>query len=93
MSMGVGWPGKHIGSGAYWYCQRSGIRYNLDDGVWENGILVAPDFSDLNAGGSFGVLGSRDADIARRIKEDTSDLMPHPKLVQPNEPDDNVYFS
>ncbi len=91
--MGKGWPGKKISSGAWWYCSRSGIRMNLDDAVWEQGILVAPDFSDLQAGGSFGLLGSRDADIARRIKEDTSDLMPHPKLVHPNEPDQDVYFS
>ena len=93
MSMGIGWLGKKIDSGAWWYCSRSGIRMNLDDAVWEQGILVSPDFSDLVAGGNFGLLGSRDADIARRIKEDTSDLMPHPKLVEPNEPDQDVWFS
>jgi len=92
MSMGVGWPGKKIQSGAWWYCSRSGIRANLDDMVWEQGILVSPDFSDIVAGGNFGLLGSRDADIARRIKADTSDLQPHPKLSHPNEPDQDVYF-
>jgi hypothetical protein len=92
MSMGVGWTGKKIESGAWWYCSRSGIRMNLDDAVWEQGILVSPDFSDLVAGGGFGLLGSRDADIARRIKDDTSDLQPHPKLSQPNEPDQDVYL-
>jgi hypothetical protein len=93
MSMGRGWPAKKINSGAWWYCSRSGIRMNLDDAVWEQGILVDPAFSDIVAGGNFGLLGSRDADIARRIKQDTTDLMPHPKLVEPNEPDQDVYFS
>jgi hypothetical protein len=71
---------------------RSGIRANLDDMVWEQGRLIAPEFSDTIAGGSFGLLGSRDADIARRIKQNVSDLQPHPKLVTPNMPDEDVYF-
>ena len=89
--MSDGWPGKHINSGAWHYCQRSGIRANLDDMVWEQGLLVAPEFSDIIAGGQFGLLGSREADIARRIRENTSDLQPHPKLAQTNLPDEDVY--
>ena len=92
MSNGGMWPAKKIDSGAWWYCSRSGIRMNLDDAVWEQGILVAPQFSDRVEGGQFGVLGSRDADITRHIQNDTSDLRPHPKLSQPNEPDEDVYF-
>lgn len=90
--MPQGWPGKHTDHGAWFYCQRSGIRSNLDDMVWEQGLLVAPEFSDLVAGGQFGLLGSREADIARRIRENTTDLQPHPKLSQPNEPDEDVWF-
>jgi hypothetical protein len=86
------WPGKHINSGAWFFCMRSGIRYNLDEMVWEQGRLVGPDWSDSLAGGEFGLLGSRDADIARRLKMNTSDLQPHPKLSQPDNPDDDVYF-
>jgi hypothetical protein len=87
------WAGKKIDSGSWFYCMRSGIRMNLDDAVWEQGRLISPEFSDTLAGGAFGLLGSRDADIARRIKQSTSDLQPHPKLSRPNEPDEDVYFS
>jgi hypothetical protein len=86
------WPGKHIDSGAWFFCMRSGIRSNLDNMVWEQGRLVDPDWSDSLAGGEFGLLGSRDADIARRLKMNTTDLQPHPKLSQPDNPDDDVYF-
>lgn len=61
--------------------------------VWEQGRLVAPQFSDVIQGGGFGLLGSREADVARKIKQNTSDLQPHPKLSQPNMPDDDVYFT
>lgn len=88
----AGWPGKRISSGAWHTCQRSGIRANLDDMIWEQGRLVAPQFSDVMAGGQFGLLGSREADISRHIQQDTSDLQPHPKLSQPNMPDEDVYF-
>lgn len=91
--MSEGWPGKTINSGAWHYCQRSGVRANLDDMVWEQGRLVAPQFSDVIQGGGFGLLGSREADVARKIKQNTSDLQPHPKLSQPNMPDDDVYFT
>lgn len=91
--MGGMWPGKKIHSGAWHYCARYGVRANLDDMIWEQGILVSPEASDSLAGGQFGLLGSRDADVARRIKQNTSDLQPHPKLSQPNLPDDDVYFN
>lgn len=71
---------------------RSGTRSNLDEMVWEQGRLIAPEFSDTIAGGSFGLLGSRDADISRRIRQNVSDLQPHPKLSQGNMPDEDVYF-
>lgn len=90
--MGNGWPGKHANHGAWHTCMRSGIRTNLDDAVWEQGRLVDPKFSDTIAGGAFGLLGSREADISRRIKQNTSDLQPHPKLSQPNVPDEDVYL-
>ena len=86
------WGAKKISSGAWHYCMRSGIRANLDEMVWEQGRLVAPDWSDSLMGGAFGLLGSRDADIARRIKDNTSDLQPHHKLSEPDNPDDDVYF-
>ena len=92
MSFGRGWPAKKIEDGAWWYCIRSGIRSNLNEMIWEQGMLVAPQFSDALAGGAFGLLGSRDADIARRIAQNTSDLMPHPKLSEPNLPDEQVEF-
>jgi hypothetical protein len=87
------WAGKHTDHGAWFYCMRSGIRSNLDNMVWEQGRLVDPDWSDTLAGGNFGLLGARDADIARRIAKNTSDLQPHPKLNQGNLPDDEVYFT
>ena len=86
------WAAKKIESGAWFYCQRSGIRMNLDDAYWEQGRLISPEFSDLQAGGAFGLLGSREADIARRVKQNIADLQPHPKLSRPNEPDQDVYF-
>ena len=86
------WSGKHITSGAWTYCMRSGIRTNLDSAVWEQGRLISPEFSDTVAGVGFGLLGSRDADIARRLKQNVSDLQPHPKLSTPNEPDEDVFF-
>ena len=89
----AGWPGKHTDHGAWHYCQRSGIRSNLDDMIWEQGRLVAPEFSDVLAGGTFGLLGSRESDIAKRLRQNTSDLQPHPKLSQPNLPDEDVYFT
>lgn len=91
--MSEGWPQKHANHGAWTYCQRSGIRTNLDDAVWEQGILVSPEFSDVMSGGSFGLLGSREADIARRVRENITDLQPHPKLSQPNLPDEDVFIS
>lgn len=91
--MSEGWPAKKISHGAWAYCQRSGIRMNLDDAVWEQGILVHPDFSDIIAGGSFGLLGSREADIARRVRMNITDLQPHPKLSQSNLPDEDVYIA
>jgi hypothetical protein len=93
MSMGKGWPNKTWDHGAYHYCFRSGIKMNLDSAIWEQGMLVSPEFSDSLAGGNLSLLGSRDADIARHIKQDTSDLQPHPKLSEPNEPDEDVYFN
>jgi hypothetical protein len=93
MSFGKGWPNKFLGDhGAYAYCFRSGIKSNLDDMIWEQGMLVSPEFSDTVTGGNFGLLGSRDADIARHISQDTSDLQPHRKLSEPNEPDEDVDF-
>ncbi len=86
------WAAKHIDHGAWFTCMRAGIRSNLDDMVWEQGRLISPEFSDTISGGNFGLLGSRDADIARRIKQNISDLQPHPKLQQGNLPDDEVYF-
>lgn len=86
------WAAKHIDSGAWHTCMRSGIRSNLDYMIWEQGRLVAPEFSDVIAGGSFGLLGSRDADIANRIRQNVSDLQPHPKLSQSNLPDEDVFF-
>jgi hypothetical protein len=93
MSFGKGWPNKFLGDhGAYAYCFRSGIKSNLDDMIWEQGMLVSPEFSDTVTGGNFGLLGSRDADIARHISQDTSDLQPHPKLSEPNQPDEDVEY-
>ena len=86
------WSGKKITSGAWFYCMRSGIRTNLDDAVWEQGRLVDPGWSDKLMGGTFGLLGSREADIAKRISQNTTDLQPHPKLAAPNSSDDDVYF-
>ena len=90
--MSEGWPAKHINSGAWFYCQRSGIRSNLDTGVWEQGLLVAPEFSDILAGGRFGLLGSREADIAQKVRQNITDLQPHPKLSQSNLPDEDIYI-
>ena len=92
MSMGRGWSAKYIDSGAWGYCFRSGIRMNLDEAVWEQGRLISPEFSDSIAGGAFGLLGSREADIARRVRQNISDLQPHPKLSSPNLPDQDVYM-
>jgi hypothetical protein len=86
------WAAKHADHGAWFTCMRSGIRSNLDEMIWEQGRLISPEFSDIIAGGAFGLLGARDADIARRIKQNVSDLQPHPKLAQGNLPDDEVYF-
>ena len=87
------WPGKHTNHGAWGVCMRTQIRFNLDDQmIWEQGLLVGNRFSDTIAGGSFGLLGSRDADVARHIAQDTSDLQPHPLLSEPNMPDEDVYF-
>ena len=86
------WAAKHADHGAWFTCMRSGIRSNLDDMIWEQGRLISPEFSDVLAGGSFGLLGSREADIARHVAHDISDLQPHPKLSQGNMPDDEVYF-
>lgn len=65
---------------------------NLDSAIWEQGMLVSPEASDTLSGGGFGLLGSRDADIARRIAQNISDLQPHPKLSEPNLPDEDVEF-
>ena len=86
------WEMKHTNHGAWAYCMRSGIKSNLDDMVWEQGRLISPEFSDTLTGGNFGLLGSREADIARHIAQNTTDLQPHPKLSQPNMPDEDVYF-
>ena len=86
------WVAKHIDYGAWHTCMRSGIRSNLDDMQWEQGRLISPEFSDILEGGAFGLLGSREADIAKRIRQNTTDLQPHPKLSQSNMPDDEVYF-
>jgi len=87
------WPGKHTNHGAWFTCMRTGIRFNLDDEMtWEQGLLVGTRFAD-SMSGAFGLLGSRDADIARHIAQDTSDLQPHPMLSEPNMPDEDVYFN
>lgn len=87
-----GWPAKHTNHGAWHYCQRSGIRSNLDEMIWEQGLLVSPEFSDVIAGGRFGLLGSREADIARRLRQNTTDLQPHPKLSRENLPDEDIFL-
>jgi hypothetical protein len=60
--------------------------------IWEFGWIVDPKFSDLEAGGRFGLLGSREADIARKLRQNTSDLQPHPKLSFPGTPEQDIYF-
>jgi len=65
---------------------------NLDSAVWEQGLLVSPEFSDVLAGGGMALLGAREADIAKRVRYNITDLQPHPKLSQPNLPDEDVFL-
>lgn len=90
---GKGWPAKHAYGGAWHTCQRYGIRSNLDVMIWEQGLLVSPEASDVVKGGGFGLLGSREADLARHIAHDTSDLQPHPKLSHMNDPDQDTWYT
>lgn len=86
----MGLPGKrHIG-GDWHICARSGMRCQISEMVWEQGSLIWSKYADGNA--TLGLLGARDADIARRIEYATSDLQPDPKLSQPNQPDEDLYF-
>ena len=80
---------RHIG-GDWHFDARSGWKTQISDMVWEQGSLVSNRFRD--GGSPLGLLGSRDADIARRIEYATSDLQPDPKLSQPNQPDEDVAF-
>jgi len=80
---------RHIG-GDWHFCARSGWKTQISDMVWEQGSLISNRFADGKS--VLGLLGSRDADIARRIEYATSDLQPDPKLSQPNQPDEDLYF-
>jgi hypothetical protein len=83
-------PGKrHIG-GDWHFCARSGMRCQISEMVWEQGSLIWGKYADGQA--ELGLLGARDADIARRIEYATSDFQPDPKLSQPNQPDEDLYF-
>lgn len=78
--------------GGDWHrCGRSDIRTQISELQWEQGTLVNPKYSDTRQ--ELGLLGSRDADISRRIEYATSDLQPDPKLSQDNEPDSEVFFA
>jgi hypothetical protein len=88
---GKGWPHK-VCQSAWHLCLRYGIKSDLDHMIWEQGMLLSPEASDTISGGAFGLLGSREADIARKVKQNTSDLQPHPKLSAMNMPDEDVFF-
>jgi hypothetical protein len=83
-------PGKRHFGGAWHFCARSGMRCQISDMVWEQGSLIWNKYAD--SGNSMGLIGSRDADSARRVQAATSDLQPHPKLSRPNQPDEELWF-
>jgi hypothetical protein len=73
----------------YHYDSLSGFRVGIGDSIWQQGNLRAGKFADT---GTYALIGSRDAAIARAIEYSTSDLQPDPKLAQPNMPEDDVFF-
>jgi hypothetical protein len=73
----------------YHYDSLSGFRVGIADSIWQQGNLRAGKFADR---GIYAILGSRDAAISRAIQYATSDLQPDPKLVEPNMPEDDVFF-
>ena len=77
--------------GGDWHrCAQCDTRTQISMLQWEQGSLVCPICSDTRD--ILGLLGARDADIARRIEAATTDLLPDPKLSQNNEPDEEVFF-
>ena len=73
----------------YRYDSLSGFRVGIGESIWQQGNLRAGKFADY---GVYALIGSRDAAISRAIEYATSDLQPDPKLVQPNMPEDDVFF-
>lgn len=73
----------------YHYDSLSGFRVGIGDSIWQQGNLRAGKFADS---GIYALIGSRDAAMARAIEYATSDLLPDPKLTQPNMPEDDVFF-
>jgi hypothetical protein len=75
--------------GPYHFDSLSGFRSGIPNMQWQQGNLRDGRFADR---GTFPLIGSRDAAIARAIEYATSDLQPDPKLAQPNMPEDDVFF-
>jgi hypothetical protein len=67
-------------------------KTQISNMLWQQGSLVCnrPCCDDQQQ--ILGLLGSRDADIARKIEYATSDLQPDPKISQPNTPDQDLFF-
>lgn len=83
-------PGKRHVGGDWHFCARTGFRWQISDMTWEQGSFIANPYCDgINY---LGLLGARDADAARRVEYATSDFTPDPKLSEPNQPDEDLYF-
>lgn len=82
---------RHIG-GDWHFCARCGWKTQISELQWQQGSLICNRSWCDDGKSALGLLGSRDADIARRVEYATSDLQPDPKLSQPNEPDEDVAF-
>lgn len=82
---------RHIG-GDWHYCSRCAWKTQISDLTWQQGSLICNRARCNDIAAPLGLLGSRDADLARRVEYATSDFMPDAKLAQPNEPDSDVQF-
>ena len=82
---------RHIG-GDWHYCARCMWKTQISDLSWQQGSLICNRARCDDKQQTLGLLGSRDADIARKIEYATSDLQPDPKLSMPDTPDQDLYF-
>lgn len=77
------------------YCARCGTKTHIKEMVWQRGLLLCTT-KDCVDTGEYPLVGQREAAIAHALEVPTQELMPDPKLTEPqtagSSVDDDISF-